>query len=37
MTSIYLFALVAGACLLQQQAVLPELTGATVLVPLAVL
>ncbi len=37
MTSIYLFALVAGAWLLQQQAVLPELTGATVLVPLAVL
>lgn len=37
MTSIYLFALVAGAWLLQQQAVLPDLTGATALVPLAVL
>jgi competence protein ComEC len=36
-TSIYLFALVAGAWLLQQQAVLPDLTGATALVPLAVL
>lgn len=37
MTSIYLFALVAGAWLLQHQAVLPDLTGATALVPLAVL
>ena len=37
MTSIYLFALVAGAWLLQQQAVLPDLTGATALVPLLVL
>ncbi len=37
MTSLYLFALVAGAWLLQQQAVLPHWTGATVLVPLAVL
>ena len=37
MTSLYLFALVAGAWLLQQQAVLPDLTGATALVPLAVL
>ncbi len=37
MTSIYLFALVAGAWLLQQQADLPGLTGATALVPLAVL
>ena len=37
MTSIYLFALVAGAWLLQQQAVLPDLTGAAALVPLAVL
>jgi competence protein ComEC len=36
-TSIYLFALVAGAWVLQQQAVLPDLTGATVLVPLGVL
>jgi competence protein ComEC len=36
-TSIYLFALVAGAWLLQQQAVLPGSTGATVLVPLAAL
>jgi competence protein ComEC len=36
-TSIYLFALVAGVWLLQQQAVLPDLTGATALVPLAVL
>jgi len=36
-SSIYLFALVAGAWLLQQQTVLPDLTGATVLVPLAVL
>ncbi len=35
MTSIYLFALVAGAWLLQQQAVLPDLTGATALVPVA--
>jgi competence protein ComEC len=35
-TSIYLFALVAGAWLLQQQAVLPDLTGATALVPLTV-
>ena len=37
MKSIYLFALVAGAWLLQQQAALPDLTGATALVPLAVL
>ncbi len=37
MTSIYLFALVAGAWVLQQQAILPDLTGATALVPLAVL
>ena len=37
MTSIYLFALVAGAWLLQQQAVLPDLTGAMALVPLTVL
>ena len=37
MTSIYLFALVAGAWLLQQQAVLPDSTGAAALVPLAVL
>ncbi|MBI3530290.1 MAG: DNA internalization-related competence protein ComEC/Rec2 [Betaproteobacteria bacterium] len=37
MTSLYLLALVAGAWLLQQQAVLPDLTGATALVPLAVL
>lgn len=37
MTSLYLFALVGGAWLLQQQAVLPNLTGATALVPLAVL
>ena len=37
MTSIYLFALVAGAWLLQHQAILPELTGAAALVPLAVL
>jgi competence protein ComEC len=36
-TSIYLFALVAGAWLLQQQAVLPDLTGAMALVPLALL
>jgi competence protein ComEC len=36
-TSIYLFALVAGAWLLQQQAVLPDSTGAAALVPLAVL
>jgi hypothetical protein len=36
-TSLYLFALVAGAWLLQQQAVLPDWTGATALVPLAVL
>ena len=36
MTSIYLFARVAGAWLLQQQAVLPDLTGATALVPLTV-
>jgi competence protein ComEC len=36
-TSIYLVALVAGAWLLQQQAVLPDLTGATALVPLAAL
>jgi competence protein ComEC len=36
-TSIYLFALVAGAWLLQQQAILPGWTGATALVPLAVL
>ena len=35
MTSIYLFALVAGTWLLQQQALLPDLTGATALVPLA--
>lgn len=34
MTSIYLFALVAGTWLLQQQPVLPGLTGAAVLVPL---
>ncbi len=37
MTSAYLFALIAGAWLLQQQAELPDLTGATSLVPLAVL
>ena len=37
MTSICLFALVAGTWLLQRQAVLPDLTGATVLVPLTVL
>ena len=37
MTSLYLFALVAGAWLLQQQAVLPDLTGTTALVPAAVL
>jgi competence protein ComEC len=37
MTSIYLFAVVAGAWLLQQQAVLPDLASATALVPLAVL
>ena len=37
MTSIYLFALVAGAWLLQQQAVLPDWTDAMALVPLAVL
>jgi competence protein ComEC len=36
-TSLYLFALVAGAWLLQQQAVLPDLTGAIALVPLVVL
>ena len=37
MTTIYLFALVAGAWLLQQQAILPDWTGAMALVPLAVL
>ena len=37
MTSIYLFALVAGAWLLQQQSVLPDFTGATALVPLCTL
>ena len=37
MTSIYLFAFVAGAWLLQHKAVLPDLTGATALVPLSVL
>jgi competence protein ComEC len=36
-TNLYLFALVAGAWLLQQQAMLPHWTGATALVPLAVL
>ena len=36
MTSLYLFALVAGAWWLQQQTVLPDLTGAMALVPLAV-
>ena len=37
MTAVYLFALVAGAWLLQQRAILPELTGATALVPLTLL
>ncbi len=37
MTSAYLFAFIAGSWLLQQQADLPDLTGATSLVPLAVL
>ena len=37
MTSLYLFAVVAGAWLLQQQAILPDLTGAAALVPLVVL
>jgi competence protein ComEC len=36
-TSIYLFSLVAGTWLLQQQAVLPNLSGAAVLVPLVAL
>jgi competence protein ComEC len=36
-TSIYLSALVAGAWLLQQQSVLPDLTGAAGIVPLAAL
>jgi competence protein ComEC len=36
-TSIYLFTFVAGAWLLQQQAILPDLTGAAGLVPLTVL
>ncbi|HEX4985675.1 MAG TPA: DNA internalization-related competence protein ComEC/Rec2 [Burkholderiales bacterium] len=34
-TSLYLFALVGGAWLLQQQPLLPDLTGAAALVPLA--
>ncbi len=37
MTSVYLFALVAGAWLLQQQTVLPDSTSAVALVPLAAL
>ncbi|MEO8163874.1 MAG: DNA internalization-related competence protein ComEC/Rec2, partial [Betaproteobacteria bacterium] len=37
MTSTYLFALIAGAGLLQQQADLPNFTGAMALVPLAAL
>jgi competence protein ComEC len=36
-TSIYLAALVAGIWLLQQRAILPDLTNAAILVPLAVL